>query len=109
MTLSNTEGSPKGVEMSFTYLLDKLDAAEIRTDPFPHIYLENFLDDNDFEEVVGSPDISVRPAETVDQLFSILEAVSYQPIDFPGCTKSRSEYVAWLDTAVKPKGTHVAW
>jgi hypothetical protein len=94
--------------MSFTYLLDKLDTAEIRSDPFPHIYLENFLDDSDFEEVVSSPDIKVRPAATVEDLFSILEAESYQPIEFPGCTKSRAEYVAWLETAVKPTGTHVA-
>src|ERR1700758_2520513 len=93
--------------MSFTYLLDKPDTAEIRGDPFPHLYVENFLEDGDFDAVVSSPAITRRPAATVDELFSILDAMSYQPIEFPGCTESRAEYVAWLETAVKPKGTHV--
>ncbi|OMC12899.1 hypothetical protein [Mycobacterium sp. SP-6446] len=94
--------------MSFTYLLEKLDAAAICSEPFPHVYLENFLDQHDFEAVVSSPDITLAPAANVDELFSRLEAVSYQPVQFPGCTKSRAEYVAWLETAVKPKGTHAA-
>lgn len=94
--------------MSFTYLLDKLDAAEIPSDPFPHVYLESFLDRGDFEAVVSSPDITLPAAANVDELFSILDTLSYQPIEFPGCTKSRAAYVAWLETAIKPKDTHAA-
>jgi hypothetical protein len=94
--------------MSFTYLLEKLDVAQIRSDPFPHIYVESFLDDNDFEAVVTSPDITLPTAANVYELFSVLDAASYQPVEFPGCTKSRAEYVAWLETAVKPKDTHAA-
>jgi hypothetical protein len=92
--------------MPFTYLLEKLDAAALRSDPFPHIYLENFLDQGDFEAVVNSPDITLPTAGSVDELFSALDAASYRPVEFPGCTKSRAEYVAWLETALKPKNTH---
>ena len=30
--------------MSFTYLLDKLDALRFWSDPFPHVHIDNFLD-----------------------------------------------------------------
>src|SRR5262249_41193181 len=95
-------------EMSFTYLLAKLGTAAICCGPFPHVYLENFLDQDDFEAVVSSPDITLPTAASIHELFSLLDAASYQPVEFPGCTKSRAEYVAWLETAVKPKDTHAA-
>lgn len=94
--------------MSFTYLLDKLDTAEVCGEPFPHVYIEEFLDQADFDAVVSAPDIALPAAARVDELFSRLDAASYQPIEFPGCTKSRTEYVAWLESAIKPKGTHAA-
>lgn len=94
--------------MSFKYLLDKLNAAEIRSDPFPHIYLEKFLGQRDFDAVVSSPEVTLPAAANIDELFSILDALSFQPIEFPGCTKSRAEYVGWLETAIKPKDTHAA-
>lgn len=94
--------------MSFTYLLEKLDTAEIRGEPFPHVYIENFLDQAHFEAVVSAPDIALPAAENVDKLFSRLDGAGYQPIEFPGCTKSRAEYAAWLESAVKPKDTHAA-
>lgn len=94
--------------MSLTYLLDKLAAAEISSDPFPHIYIENFLEDNDFEAVVGSPEISLPPASTIHELFSALDAADYKAIEFPGCTKSRADYIAWVESKVKLKGIHGA-
>jgi hypothetical protein len=94
--------------MPFTYLLDKLNAAEVQRDPFPHVYVEDFLDQDDFEAVMGSPDITLPPAANVDELFSALDDSGYQPIEFPGCTKSRAEYAAWLEAAVKPTDTHAA-
>src|SRR3954463_10598578 len=90
-----------GFSMSLTYLLDKLDAAEISTDPFPHVYIENFLEDSDFKAVVSSPEISLRPAATIQELFSELDSADYKAIEFPGCTKSRAEYVAWVENKVK--------
>ncbi|MCV7100446.1 hypothetical protein [Mycobacterium palustre] len=94
--------------MSFTYLLDKLDKAEIRGEPFPHVYIEDFLDGEDFEAVMGAAEITLPAAAEVNELFARLDAAGYQPIDFPGCTKSRAEYIAWLQAAVKPKDTHPA-
>ncbi|WP_051574561.1 hypothetical protein [Mycobacterium sp. URHB0044] len=92
----------------FTYLLDKFEAAEIPNDPFPHVYIDNLLSEADFAAVVQSPDVTLPQAANVDAMFSSLDAASYQPIEFPGCTKSRQEYVQWLETAVKPKNTHAA-
>jgi hypothetical protein len=94
--------------VAFEYLLDKLESAVIESDPFPHVHIDDFLDDEDFHKVVGSPDITLGAARDVHSLFAALDEASYQPIDFPGCTKSRTEYVAWLESAVKPKGLHAA-
>lgn len=94
--------------MAFEYLLDKLESAVIDSDPFPHVRINDFLDDEDFHKVVGSPDITLPAAPDAHSLFATLDEASYRPIEFPGCTKSRSEYVAWLESAVKPKDTHAA-
>lgn len=88
------------------YLLDKLDAAEIRSDPFPHLYIEDFLSADDFAAVVGSREVTLPPARNIDHLFIELSMAGYAPIQFPGCTKSRAEYVAWLQSGRQAKNTH---
>jgi hypothetical protein len=93
---------------SFTYLLDKLETATIQNDPFPHIYIDDFLAEGDFEAVLTSGDITLPKAANVNDLFATLDEAGYQPIEFPGCTKSRAEYIDWLESAVKPKDTHAA-
>ena len=90
------------------YLLTKLADAEIRHEPFPHLYVEDFLGDTDFHELVTSPEIGVPPATTNREMFAYLDEAGYQAIEFPGCTKSRSEYIAWLEESVRPRATHAA-
>ncbi|MBI3215259.1 MAG: hypothetical protein HYZ38_15635 [Mycobacterium sp.] len=93
---------------SFEYLLEKLDSAEIADDPFPHVYIEDFIAPDDFAALIDSPDIKVAPAHDLDSLFANLDTAGYKPIEFPGCTKSRTEYAEWLQKSVKPKGIHDA-
>lgn len=88
------------------YLLDKLAAADILTDPFPHVHIENFLSDDDFSAVVNSPEIALPKADTTIHLFAELTAAGYEPIQFPGCTKNRAEYVTWLESGKAVANTH---
>lgn len=93
---------------TYDYLLDKVAEAQISTDPFPHVSVENFLAETDFKELVTSAEIDLPPATTNASLFASLDAAGYQAIEFPGCTKSRTEYIAWLEEAVRPRDTHAA-
>ena len=43
----------------FSYLIDKIDKASFEDQPFKHIYIENFFNNSDFEEIITSDEISV--------------------------------------------------
>ena len=92
----------------FGYLSDRILAAKLATEPFPHIYLEDFLSDEDFKAVTTSPDVALPAAKNADQLFGSLESAGYEAIEFPGCTRSKIEYLKWLEGSAKPRNTHAA-
>lgn len=88
------------------YLLDRIAAAEILSDPFPHLHIENFLSAEDFAAVQGAAEVTLPPADNIDGLFAELNAAGYGPIQFPGCTKNRAEYTAWLESGTAVTNTH---
>lgn len=89
-------------------LLDKIASAPMLTEPFRHIYIENFLEEDFFKRITHSPDVALPVSRDVDDLFGNLAGAGYGPIEFPGCTKSFDEYRAWLESDLKPQGTHSA-
>jgi|ERR1700733_8425153 len=96
------------MENRFQYLLDQLAEAQFERDPFPHLYLTNFLSEVDFKDVVTSEDVDLPTVRNLDELFTKLDKASYVPISFPGCTTSRREYRRWIEVASKPRATHKA-
>lgn len=92
----------------FKYLAERLASAEVVEDPFPHLYLTEFLSDEDFKAVVKAKEIALEPALDVRDLFAALETAGYEPITFPGCTTSKDDYMAWLEQQKTPSGTHDA-
>lgn len=88
------------------YLLDKIADAEFRTDPFPHLFIEHFLPPGLWADVISSSEVRLREAKSVDQLFTHLEQVGFEPIQFPGCTKNRREYIKWLQGGSTARNTH---
>lgn len=92
----------------FHYLLDRLDNAELEVEPFPHLYIEDFLADEDFDAVVRAPQVALPAVGDVQELFGVLDSASYRPLNFPGCTTSKLEYVRWLERGSRPRGTHKA-
>ncbi|HZX76876.1 hypothetical protein [Lysobacter sp.] len=81
--------------MSFEYLLQKIKTAEFDTEPFPHLYIRNFLSDQHFAQVTAAPDIALRARDSDDQLFDELFGAGYKIIDFPGCISNKDTYVRW--------------
>jgi hypothetical protein len=42
----------------FTYLIEKIEKAEYETEPFKHIYIENFFSSQHLDEILSSTEIS---------------------------------------------------
>jgi hypothetical protein len=82
----------------FDYLLKKIADAPFETTPFRHVEIENFLSEEHFDAVVGSPQIAFSPAETTEDLLKTLAASGYTVIPFPGCVTSTEEYLKWFNT-----------
>ena len=85
----------------FDYLISKIQDAEIREEPFRHIYIENFFTGTDFEEIVKLPEIDVPEAANDSDLFEKLHASGYKIINFPGCITDRDEYISWHENRAR--------
>ncbi len=96
------------MESRFQYLLDRVRDAEFDLEPFPHLYLRDFLTQTDFKDVTTSAEIDLHPAKGLDELFASLKSAGYEPIQFPGCTQLISEYRRWIEDASRPSETHAA-
>lgn len=92
----------------FQYLAARVKDAEIVREPFPHLYIADFLSETDFKAITTADEVALLQAENIEQLFSSLERAGYEPIKFPGCTTSKDDYLAWITTSSKPSGTHAA-
>ena len=89
---------PPGDRMDdrFVYLYDRIRDAEFRDDPFPHLHLDDFLSEEHLDAVLAAKEVALPPADDLDELFERLDEAKYERIDFPGCARSKEEYVAWL-------------
>lgn len=80
---------------NFQYLIDKIQDSKIIESPFPHIYIENFFDENDFQEIINSSGIKTPTFENDQEMFEKLFLLGFKIIDFPGCITSVEEYIKW--------------
>ena len=79
----------------FQYLLDKISAARFSTEPFEHLEILDFLSAEDFEAVVTDPQIRLEEVASTEELFERLEQRGWERIGFPGCVRSKAEYLDW--------------
>ncbi len=84
--------------MSFDYLLEKIKAAEFEREPFPHLHIRNFFNDEDFSKITAAQEIALRARASDDQLFEELFDAGYKIIDFPGCITNKNTYIKWHST-----------
>jgi hypothetical protein len=90
----------------FSYVLDRIRETDLAQEPFPHLYLEDLLHGDDFAELVATAEIDLPPADDVDELFDHLERAGYERIDFPGCLRSKEDYLRWLHEGGDQDGTN---
>jgi hypothetical protein len=73
-------------------LLAKVKDADFIHDPFPHVYIRNFLPEQVFRRVTNDPFIRLDPASRLDDLHAMLSSMSWKIQRHPGCAFSFEEY-----------------
>lgn len=81
--------------MSFSYLLEKIRSATFQTEPFRHLQIDDFFEEEHFEAIVAAPELAVSGRSSDLDLFDELFDRGYKIIDFPGCIIDKNEYVEW--------------
>lgn len=79
----------------FDYLLKKIEEAEFQTLPFKHIYIEDFFNETQFNEIINANEIKINSLKNDKELFEKLNENGYKPIKFPGCITNEKEYTKW--------------
>jgi hypothetical protein len=79
----------------FDYLVEKIQRAEFHTQPFRYLYIEGWLSDQHFAEIIEDPQINLDAQVDLDQLTQTLDQHAYSPEPFPGCTTNIDHYRAW--------------
>ena len=57
---------------NFFYLIEKINNAKIVEYPFSHIYIENFFNDLDFQNIVEADSINTRNFKNNNEMFNSL-------------------------------------
>lgn len=79
----------------FHYILEKIKEAKFLTDPFNFLYIEDFLSEEDFVNIIEHEQIKFPSFNKIEQLLEHLKAKDYKQVKFPGCTTSIDEYLDW--------------
>jgi hypothetical protein len=81
----------------FSYLAEKVKSTEFSTQPFQHVYIESFLNDDDFNALLGLSEITLQSKtfSSDEELLNSLKEEGYAPIDFPGCFLEEKKYLKW--------------
>ena len=79
----------------FGYIINSIKNANILTEPFPHIHVNNLFHEHHFRELTNCHEIYVEPTSNDSDLILSLEEKGYKSIKFPGSLTSKDEYVEW--------------
>jgi hypothetical protein len=83
----------------FRYVIDKIQSANFSNHPFQHVYIEELLEQSDFDEVINSTEIQVKQFDNTENL--ILELINnknYYLRKFPGSVQNVEKYLEWIKT-----------
>jgi hypothetical protein len=81
--------------MSFEYLLEKIHDTPLENEPYPHLHINSFFNEDHFAQIVSAPEISVTGVNSDNELFDVLFDKGYKIINFPGCITNRDTYIDW--------------
>lgn len=81
----------------FSYLLTKIENAEFLTEPFQHINIFDFFNNEDFQQLLALNQIKLKECENLQELIHELHDKSYEPILFPGSITSEKDYIKFAE------------
>ena len=93
--------------MRFDYLIDKILKEDFIKEPFKHIYIEDFFEEEDFNSIVNNSEITLEKCSSDEELFNKMFDNNYKVIPFPGCTTDYKEYIK-KHSANEPLTSHTA-
>jgi hypothetical protein len=94
--------------LSFSYLIDKIRAANFEQAPFRHVQINDFFNESDFRAITGAPELAIGDLGSDTELFDALFSNGYKIIDFPGCIVNKDEYIRWHQTKRTVQKTNTA-
>lgn len=77
----------------FDYLIAKIEDADFSEHPFKHIEITNFLNEDDFNEIISCTEVNMPECGSDSELFEVLFGNGYQMIPFPGAITDHLEYI----------------
>ncbi len=75
------------------YLLKRIEEAPFRTEPFEHLWIDDFFEPGDFEEIISSSEVDLGHARHDVDLIDRLHGIGYEAIRFPGSSTSVQSYL----------------
>ncbi len=87
---------------TFSYLKDKILKAEFEYSPFKHIIIDNFFNEEHFNEIIKNDQIHFEESSDTESMINTLLKKGYGIQQFPGCSESVSEYLHSLKNDIWP-------
>ena len=81
-------------ESRFQYLIDKINKAKFIETPFKHIEINDFINEEDFNEIIFCDEINIRNCKDDAELLKELFSQGYKMVPFPGAITDHNKYVA---------------
>ncbi len=80
----------------FDYLIEKVSAAEFAEIPFRHLYIRDFLKEEDFQQIITSKEVAIS-GRNFDELHEKLTTAEYKHQSHPGTFQSIGKYRKFRD------------
>ena len=88
----------------FKYITDKILNAQIKTEPFNHILIEDFLSEEHLNIILNDSQVHFNETDTTEELIKTLNNNHYEIQSFPGCVTNTEEYLKCFNKKSFPKG-----
>ncbi len=88
----------------FNYISEKILNAEFSQEPFKHIFIEDFLSEDHFQQIINDPQIHWDENKNTEDVIATLFQKKYEVQKFPGCITNPYEYVKRYNTNDFPTG-----
>jgi len=80
------------MDNSFNYIIEKVKTATFISDPYPHLYIKDFISEEHLDIILKDTQIHFKEVFTDDELYNELINQDYKIQQFPGCANDWNTY-----------------